>query len=78
MDLQRFKGISIHKTFVLLFTSWFFFFYLSNTHSQNSTQSKIIGRTRTVALVPWGSVNAGPFIFSVDSDHDGMPDDAEL
>ncbi|MBI4750980.1 MAG: hypothetical protein HY774_21070 [Acidobacteria bacterium] len=45
---------------------------------QNSPQPTITGRTATVALIPWGSVNAGPFIFSVDSDHDGMPDDAEL
>ena len=46
--------------------------------SQNSPPPTVTGRTATVALVPWGSVNAGPFIFSVDSDHDGMPDEAEL
>ena len=48
------------------------------THSQSQPPPTIIGRTQTVALVPFGSVNAGPFIFSVDSDHDGMPDDVEL
>ena len=41
-------------------------------------QPSITGRTSTIALIPWGAVNAGPFIFSVDSDHDGMPDEAEL
>lgn len=35
--------------------------------SQNTPQPTISGKTATVALVPFGSVNAGPFIFSVDS-----------
>ena len=48
------------------------------THSQSQQAPTITGKTQTVALVPFGSVNAGPFIFSVDTDHDGMPDDAEL
>jgi hypothetical protein len=41
-------------------------------HSQGEATLK--GKTRTVALPPNGTVDAGKFVFKKDSDNDGMPD----
>lgn len=44
-------------------------------HSQDS--QKMQGKTKTVVLLPNQTVDAGEIKFKADSDHDGMPDEAE-